>query len=248
VSTWLFLRGWARESRHWGEFPAQFRAALPGARIIEVDPPGGGRFYDQRSPLTVRSMVEHARKWLLALGAHPPYHLLGLSLGGMVSLDWAARHPSEVAACVVLNTSLRPFSAFHRRIRPRNYATLLRVFLERDARARETAIFRLTSSGDPRPDVIDAWTRYAREQPMSRRNALRQLLAAARYRAPLSPPRAPLLVLAGAGDRLVDPACSEKIAQEWNAAIVVHPTAGHDLGLDDGPWVAGEVKRWLGAE
>src|SRR4029077_21289752 len=122
------------------------------------DPPGGGRFYAQRSVLTVGAMVEHAREWLAAQGPPAPYRLLGLSLGGMVSLDWASRHPEEVAACVVLNTSLRPFSAFHQRIRPHNYATLLRVLLERDPRARETAIYRLTSSGELKDEIVSAWT------------------------------------------------------------------------------------------
>ena len=241
----MFLRGWARESRHWGDFPAQFRAAMPDAEIVELDPPGGGRFYAQRSLLTVESMVEHARAWLRAQDTPAPYHLLGLSLGGMVSLDWAVRHPGEIAACVVLNTSLRPLSAFYERVRPRNYAILLRVLLERDARARETAIFRLTSSGEPKPDIVSAWTRYATEQPMSRGNALRQLIAAARYRAPAAPPSVPVLVLASAGDRLVDPGCSRSLAKAWKLPIAVHPTAGHDLALDDGPWVAAEVKRRL---
>jgi len=244
VSTWVFLRGWAREARHWGDFPAQFRAAMPDAEIVALDLPGGGRFHAQRSASTVESMVEHAREWLRTRNA-PPYHLLGLSLGGVVCLDWTSRHPGEVAACVVLNTSLRPFSAFYERIRPRNYATLLRVLLERDAHTRETAIFRLTGSGEPRADIVSAWTRYATERPVSRGNALRQLVAAARYRAPAAPPAVPLLVLASAGDRLVDPGCSESLARRWNVPIVVHPAAGHDLPLDDGPWVAAEVKRWL---
>ncbi len=108
MSTWIFLRGWAREARHWGDFPAQFSAVMPDAEIVELDPPGGGRFYAQRSLLTVESMVERAREWLRARSTPAPYHLLGLSLGGMVSLDWASRHPEEIAACVVLNTSLRP--------------------------------------------------------------------------------------------------------------------------------------------
>jgi len=245
VRTWLFLRGWAREARHWGEFPAQFRAAMPDARIVEIDPPGGGRFYDGRSVLAVEAMVEHAREWLLAQGSSPPYHLLGLSLGGMVSLDWASRHPGEVAGCVVLSTSLRSFSAFHERILPRNYAALARIFFERDAASRETAIYRLTSSGEPSPVIVSDWTRYAQEQPMSRTNALRQLVAAARYRGPAEPPRVPILVLAGAGDRLVDPRCSEALARAWKLPIQVHPSAGHDLALDDGPWVASQVKRWL---
>jgi len=26
---------------------------------------------------------------------------------------------------------------------------------------------------------------------------------------------------------------------------VIHPEAGHDLPLDDGAWVAGQIRAWL---
>ncbi|MEI6473549.1 MAG: hypothetical protein WCO20_12995, partial [Holophagaceae bacterium] len=66
----------------------------------------------------------------------------------------------------------------------------------------------------------------------------------ARYKAPLKAP-VPTLLLLGAGDRLVDPQCSRKIAARWGCALAVHPWAGHDLTLDDTPWVADRVRDWL---
>jgi len=30
--------------------------------------------------------------------------------------------------------------------------------------------------------------------------------------------------------------------------IALHPWSGHDLTLDDGPWVAEQVARWLAAK
>jgi pimeloyl-ACP methyl ester carboxylesterase len=181
MSSWVLLRGWAREARHWGDFPAQFGTAIPGAQLVALDLPGSGRFWAQRSPWSIAAMVEESRQALRAQGAQPPYHLLGLSLGAMVSVEWASRHSAEVAACVLLNTSLRPFSAFHERLRPRHYATLLRIaLLEGDAREREATILRMTSAASaPRTDVIAAWARFAKEQPVSRGNVLRQLVAAA---------------------------------------------------------------------
>jgi hypothetical protein len=39
------------------------------------------------------------------------------------------------------------------------------------------------------------------------------------------------------------------IARRWNCPIAIHPTAGHDLPLDDGVWIAKQVHDWLtGAE
>ncbi|MBK7793953.1 MAG: hypothetical protein IPJ62_16665, partial [Betaproteobacteria bacterium] len=57
-------------------------------------------------------------------------------------------------------------------------------------------------------------------------------------------PAAGVLILASANDALVDPRCSQALAEAWRATIAVHPKAGHDLPLDDGPWVAEQVARW----
>ena len=56
---------------------------------------------------------------------------------------------------------------------------------------------------------------------------------------------AALLVLASAADALVDPRCSQRVAQAWGCVLRTHPSAGHDLPLDDGEWVVREVSAWL---
>ena len=42
MSDWVFMRGLTRESAHWGDFPARFESALPGARVYLIDLPGNG--------------------------------------------------------------------------------------------------------------------------------------------------------------------------------------------------------------
>src|SRR5262245_59550277 len=105
MSTWLLLRGWARETRHWGAFPGELAAAL-GARVIAADLPGNGRLHGRRSPLSVARIADEVRE---AVPRSESLCLLGLSLGGMVAIEWALRHPAEIARCVLVNTSLRPF-------------------------------------------------------------------------------------------------------------------------------------------
>jgi pimeloyl-ACP methyl ester carboxylesterase len=245
MKTWLLLRGWAREARHWGAFPEELRAALPGAEVRTLDLPGNGHLCERRSPLSVPAIVDELRA--LHVRGDGRYALLGLSLGAMACIDWVLRYPEEVEACVLLNTSLRPFSRFYERLRPGAYGTILRSALfEADAARREAAILRMTSA-TARADaaLAAAWAGYAHERPVSRANVLRQLIAAARYRVPARVPRSPLLLLAGARDRLVNPACSARLASVWNVPLSVHPSAGHDLTLDDGAWVAAQVKEWL---
>ena len=245
MTTWVLLRGLMRESRHWGRFPAVLRAQLPGAEIVTLDPPGNGRLYRSGSPWRIEDMVEYARREMSGRGFAPPYHLLGLSMGAMVAVAWATRHQKELRGCVLINASLRGFDPFFRRLRPRAYTALL-TLIAGNAVQQERAVLRLTSCrGDAQPAILDAWVAYRRECPVSRANALRQLIAAARYRAPASGPAMPVLVLASALDQLVDPCCSRHLAAEWKTSLAIHPGAGHDLPLDDPTWVARQVREWI---
>jgi hypothetical protein len=39
--------------------------------------------------------------------------------------------------------------------------------------------------------------------------------------------------------------CSIALAQAWHVPIALHESAGHDLALDDGTWLAARVAEWL---
>jgi pimeloyl-ACP methyl ester carboxylesterase len=245
MTTWVFLRGLMREARHWGEFTAAFQRQLPQAQIVTPDLPGNGRLHQVRSPWRIEDMAECVRRELSARGFAPPYYLLGLSMGAMVAVAWAALHPQEVCGCVLINCSVRRFDPFYRRLRPGAYAALLPLICG-NAEQRERAVLRLTSCrADAHGDILDDWVRYRRECPVARRNALRQLIAAAIYRAPLRRPAPPMLVLSSAMDALVDPRCSRSLVTNWQTAAAIHPHAGHDLPLDDALWVAKQVRAWL---
>jgi predicted alpha/beta hydrolase family esterase len=79
---------------------------------------------------------------------------------------------------------------------------------------------------------------------VSRANALRQLFAAARFRACVAKPLTPTLVLASVLDHLVSVECSRALASAWQCTLSLHPSAGHDLPLDDGQWVIAKVLEW----
>lgn len=247
MTTWILLRGLTRESGHWGDFIEEFARALPQAQVLALDLPGNGVWHRQRSPHTVQGMVEHCRAQLAALQLAPPYHVLSLSLGAMVGVAWAHTYPGEVAAQVLINTSMRPFSPVHQRLRPQVWGSVLKLGLfGATALQWEQTVLRLTSTRAATA-VLAQWLELRRAHPVSRANALRQLLAAATFSAPRQPPAGPCLVLTSAQDQLVHSACSLALAQRWQCAVRVHPSAGHDLPLDDGPWVAQQVREWLAA-
>ena len=245
MSTWILLRGLTRECRHWGRFPQLLRRELPHARVIALDLPGNGELNAVDSPLSLAEMVSQCRCELLGQGVPPPYCLMALSMGGMVATAWAQRYPAEIEACVLINSSFGAFSPLHERLRPRAWLALLQILFARNARSREQLVFGLTSRlACAPPALLDEWIAIAQSRPVRVRNTLRQLIAAARFRAPSCAPVL-TLVLASDGDGLVDARCSNEIARRWNCAIAVQPRAGHDLPLDDGEWVAREVREWL---
>lgn len=250
MTTWVLLRGLMRESRHWGDFPAQLQQAV-GGRVLTPDLPGNGSLHGLSSPCSVREMTDACREQLHKRGHAPPYDLLAMSMGAMVAVDWAARYPQELRRMVLINTSLAGLNPLPQRLRPRNYAALVYALLFGDPEQRERLILRVTSNRQraaaQRDRLLAEWCGYARSCPVTRRNILRQLYAAARYRAVPDRPALPILMLASSQDALVDVRCSRAIAAHWGIACVEHPIAGHDLPLDDGAWVVEQVRLWSGA-
>lgn len=238
-----------RETRHWGEFPMLFQDAMGTCNIVTLDFPGNGSLHTQTSPVSVAEMADHCRVRLKQLGYAPPYRVLALSLGAMVAVEWSTQHPEELERLVLINTSLAPNNPFYHRLRPANYPALFSFLVLGSAAQRERLILRLTSTQNRfeqrRAELLQQWTDYAREYPVTRANILRQLRAAASYRAAPAAPAAPVLLLAAQRDQLVNVKCSLTLGKQWDCAVKVHPTAGHDIPLDDGFWVAQQVEVWI---
>ncbi|WP_348679055.1 alpha/beta fold hydrolase [Alcanivorax profundi] len=240
--TWVLLRGLVREQRHWEDFPAQFQAAVPSDRVICVDLPGNGVFYREDSPTRIAAMVAHAREQLANQGESGPFYLVALSLGAMTAVQWLSQAPHEVAFAALINTSSSRFSPFWRRLRPGNYARLIREgIISRNRVRKEKAILEITSNLRDTAwlhQLAERWAEYARLQPVSLRNSLRQLLAAMRFQAPAAlPDTIPVILISGEGDRLVHPSCSRRMAEAWQLPLRAHPQAGHDLPLDAPQWL-----------
>jgi len=247
MSTWVLLRGLMRESRHWGEFPLLFQNAMDGQNVVTLDFPGNGCMHAQTSASSVEDMANYARSQLQQLGHAPPYRVLALSLGAMVAVAWSERHPEELEKLILINTSLAPYNPFYHRLRPKSYPALPLLIFGSVAR-RESLILKLTSTRSRTENlrvILEQWIAYAKEYPVTSTNILRQLKAAISYRAAPTTPTVQTLILAGQKDRLVNVKCSITLAQHWGCAIHLHPTAGHDLPLDDGAWVIQQVKKWL---
>ena len=244
---WLLFRGLAREQRHWGDFGGIFCDTVPGARAHFLDFPGVGTENDRPCPATVAEIREDLRRrWLDLRDEHDgPWAILGVSLGGMVSMDWCAAHPGDFERLVVGNTSTGDLSAAHRRLSLDVVPQLLSAIFEADPVARERRVLGFTSHLCEDPDATARRAaQIAESAPIRRRTVFKQLLAAARFTTPahIEPPT---LILASARDAMADPTCALRLARHFEAPLVVHPTAGHDIGLDAPQWMARQIANWL---
>ncbi|HVI02055.1 MAG TPA: alpha/beta fold hydrolase [Enhygromyxa sp.] len=246
VQRFVLIRGLAREAGHWHELDRLLLEQFGEATIERVDLPGNGARWRERSPLDIATMAADLRARVWASDRRPPV-LIAISLGAMVCLEWLRRWPADpIVGLVAINTSAGKLSAPWERLRVPAWISTARSLLERDPVARELGILELTTSGH-RGDraLAERHAAFHRERPIRRTNVVRQMIAAAGFRVDRRSSGAPVLLLNSAGDRMVDPRCSVKLARLLGAPLEVHPTAGHDLSLDDPRWCVERLHAWL---
>lgn len=242
----LLLRGLSREQRHWGGLPARFQQHYPEATIHCVDLPGNGQHNHCKSPMSIPETVAALRRDAPFLVAGVPLYLVAISLGGMVAMEWMNQYPDEVAAAVLMSSSFKGVSPFYQRLMPANYLNLLKAVFSGDVYVREKIILTMTSQLHKHDkQLLESWVLYARQNPVTKLNVLRQLLAAARYQMPRVKPEVPVLLLNGLQDQLVSPQCSAQLSQLCGWPLESHTLAGHDLSLDDEQWVFNTICGWF---
>ena len=237
----ILLRGLAREAGHWGNFPAAL-ATQTNVDVSCLDLPGFGSEWRRTSPWSIGDISgDVQQRFLGSARSSEPTLLIALSLGAMVALDWAVKYPAGICGLVLINSSARNTAPFWRRIQPRAWPNVTQAILQGPT-ARERTIARMTTTRahSHQQNFVD----LLQKQPANRRNAFRQMIAASRFQI-RTPPRCPALVLVGLGDALVHPACGIALSQLLRADLEKHPTAGHDLPMDDPEWVVDKVHHWM---
>ena len=124
-----------------------------------------------------------------------------------------------------------------------NYPAILSLLLRSNIAEREEKILKMTTNLEDAALAARAKKHASFALPVRKSDALAQIYAGSRFRAP-SKMLTPLLVLNSNGDRFVDPSCSEAISKLYGAPLVSHPTGNHDLPTDDPQWIVEQVTRW----
>ena len=239
------------------------------ARVLAIDLPGFGRSEPGERRATVQANVDVLDRFLAEVVGRPAV-LVGNSMGGMISILEAARSPEAVSELVLLDAavpgprrSLDPLVAatfavyaiplvgerflWLRRQRQtplRRVRDLLRMCgVDPDAVPAEV-IDRSVELLEARQDVVGMDKAFL----IAARSLLRLLVDPRTYRAAMAAVTAPVLMLQGDQDRLVQVTAARDVAQRnpgWT--YVELAGVGHVPQLQVPERVASEILGWLPA-
>lgn len=248
-TSFLLLRGLGRNQYHWGDQNA-FKIAL-GPHVYFLDQPGFGENINTPSPAQIPAITDslHEQWSRMDVPKDTKRVLVGMSLGGMVALDWVSRYQGTWDRLILINSSVKDLSPFWQRLKVQNYLSLIKISMMNDPAEREEAVFDLTCNLADKESTLNWWLEIFKKFPPDIVDITNQLYAASKFRSPKAlPPEVKTLVLTSEADRLVSHKCSRAIAKKYSADLRVHTKAGHDLVIDDLFWCIDQIKNWLGEE
>jgi pimeloyl-ACP methyl ester carboxylesterase len=198
-------------------------------RTIAMDHRDTGDSDEVENPYTVADLADDAAALLTALGIAKA-HVVGISLGGFVALQFALRHPERLEKLVLVSTSAG--GSTHVQPSPEIAALLAPApDLEIGERAiRNYGNLMAAEFVQAHPNELERIAETARYRPMSANAYMRQLHAVLAHdvAADLHRVAAPTLVIHGDLDPLVPPQNGAHLAQNINGARqIVYPGVGH---------------------
>jgi pimeloyl-ACP methyl ester carboxylesterase len=177
----------------------------------------------EREPINIDFLTNRLAEYLDRFVQTPPYHLVASSLGGQISVEYAARYPDKIGKLVLLCPS--GFGSVERfpimeGARSKNYEGLVEstFFDRRRASRRIMKYYEEKFASKP-------WRRAAFETVRStKRHSVREKLEMIDR---------PTLVICGREDRIVDPdAVYEAVKDIPNYRFVMVPKCGHAPQLE----------------
>lgn len=244
--TLVMIRGLARSARFWLDFTPRMKRSF---RVVVLDNRGVGRSDKPLRPFSTRTMADDVEA-VLDHARIEKAHVFGMSLGGMIAMRFALRHPERVDRLVLGCTTMGGRSA--KKIPVTSIAKLLAAGRMSFADALEYTAPIVVSPEflEERDDIVPAWRAIAVSEPVPLKGSALQLLAAAEHdvHREVHEIKARTLVMTGDADRLIPAENSNRLAKAIpHAELVILPGAGHDFTTEQPERSARELERFLRA-
>jgi len=234
----LLLRGINSDSRYWLDFPDEFNSDI---EILIVDLPGTGNNSSSKTPLSISQHVNFLRNQI-----HPDHlsqglHIIGLSLGGMIAIQWLSMFPNEIKSVSAMSSTGGKFYSSITRINPINWLKLsLSMTLDKILRTKKfpktlvSIVTHLPENNDRQNWIASKFSYLGNENSVSIFSTLRQIIAAARW-APDFSHYAHLgkrvLLLKAKYDRFIPPKAVNRLHSMIPNSQLYEIPAGHQISL-----------------
>lgn len=248
-STVAFLPGLGLTTRYWESRVAPLAETH---RLLLLDLLGFGQ---SPKPWITYSVDRHVKALHDVLGAEPSLTLVGHSLGSLLAVAYAARHPEHVTGLIALGLPrfqgeaeakqfLRSRSALDRWVLTNTVVAGIACVLTRHVARR---LLPRLLHGMP-PDVVEDYVQHTWRSATS---TVREVV----YRydvcadAARLPPQMPMLLLHGGRDRTAPLANARELARRhasWK--FVELPEGDHHLLLNDPGWCVAQIAAFLDAQ
>ncbi|MCH8466381.1 MAG: 3-oxoadipate enol-lactonase [Roseinatronobacter sp.] len=233
----LFANSLGTDLRIWEPLLPYLR---PGLRIIRYDKRGHGLSDTLPAPYTMDELTDEAAALLEHLSLQR-VTVVGLSIGGMIAQNLAARPPDLVGALVLMDTAAKigTVQMWHERIaaiRAHGIAALSQPILER---------WFAPEFHSTRPDELALWRNMLCRTSLEGYLGCCAAIAAADLTAQTRALRLPAIAMAGSADGATPPELVQTTAGYLNAPFSLIDGAGHLPCVEAPQQVAALINQFL---
>lgn len=234
----VFINSLGSDLRIWDGLMAAFAPHFP---LIRYDKRGHGLSDCPAGPYTLQEHSDDLAGLLTQVQA-PSAILIGVSVGGMIALDFAHRYPDRVKALVLCDTGAKIATADYwteraTAVRQGGLAPVAPMILARWF----SGAFATTA-----PASYRGYQNMLTRTPAEGYAATCEALRDADLRAVVGAIEAPALVLCGEEDRATPPSLGQELAAALpNARFALIPQAGHIPSLEQPQALATAIQHFL---
>lgn len=225
----IFLHGIGGNRRNWRDQLPTFGASF---KAVAWDARGYGDSDDYEGPLNFGSYADDVVRVLDHFGA-PRGHIVGLSMGGRIAMDFAARHADRLKTLVLCDTH-KGFAGFSEEKKTAFIASRKEPLLAgkepKDiAEPVARTLIGPNASEEAFKALVDSMSRLHKD------SYIKSIEASVRMdvRSDLGAIKVPTLVVVGSADRLTTVEMAQEIASDIpGAELVVIEDAGHLVNIE----------------
>lgn len=242
----LLVHGFPLDSTMWreqvNELSKTFRVLAPDLRGFGQSSPVAG----DDAIVTMAHFADDLAAMLSAMSVSDPVTLCGLSMGGYVAFQFAARHADKLGRLILCDTKAAADTKEAAENRHKLAAKVLAEGSQVAADAMLSKLFSKRAIESQAPYVEETRQVILRTPPQTIAAALRGMAAREDFTAKLETIDVPTLVLCGAEDVITPPAEMRSIAAAIAGAEYCEvPAAGHMSPLEDPRTVNQAIRKFL---